>query len=504
MGFLVALAAADKVLDAMAKVRDLLASLNPTRAVVIEVQNFTDQPLRLASHNHTHGAFAETPSVEIPAGHVDVFGSKDTSLTHGTEGAVTYESAAGFLFTDNWNNPVTGGNSCSATVVGTNSVDFEALGIPGGGDTANMQFTVRPGVTAPPIVRKGTATAGAVSDIAVTNSGPRGVVTAVRAGDGSLKLISWEVAGDGLSFQRLGDSANQAGEATDIDIARGRLFVVACRAGNGKLFLSSWSIEGGLVVRRGDSRDAAGNDRAGEASLISVVALSDDLFLTAVRNGSGNLVLITWRLEASGELVRVADSGSQAGTVGEIALVRVGPDGQGNHRAVTAVRSGDGSLTLISWAINQNGSGITRLSFASAQAGSADSIRAVAVGQNQVVTSLRAGAGQLVLISWSIDGHGAFTRLADTHGQAGAISSNALMTSPTGILSAVGTGAGLKMIGWGVSPEGSMRRTADSGEQAGAVSLVSLCPERLQSDAPICTAVRNASGDLTLIVWADV
>jgi hypothetical protein len=499
-----------EIAEAIKKVKDALSALNPDRAVVLEVQNFISQPLRLVSHDHVHGGFTETPSIEIPPDKVDIFGSKDTSVTHGTEGKVTYESDEGFLLRVKWNNPVIGGTSCDATVLGSNSGSFEALEVCGAGDIANMQFSVRPGLTARPIVRKASATAGAVSDIAATNNGARGVITAVRAGNNRLKLISWEVASDGLLITRLADSLNQAGEASDIDIARGRLFVTACRAANGNLLLISWEVQGGQIIRRGDSRDNSGKDRAGEARVINILALSNNLFVTAVQTGSGDLRLITWRLENSGELIRLADSGSQAGAVKEISLVRVSPDSLGNHRVVTAVRSGNGTLVLISWKIALDGSSITRLSFDHGQAGSADLIRVVTTAGGQIVTAVRGNltntnppTGNLLLISWSIDQHGALTRLADTHGQAGAISSNALMSRPTGVLSAVGTGNGLKLIKWAVTPQGAIRRVADSGEQAGGASLITLCQDPIAAEAQICSVVRTAGGNLMLITWAD-
>jgi hypothetical protein len=133
-----------------------------------------------------------------------------------------------------------------------------------------MQFTVRPGVTLPPPVRKGSVTAGAVSDIAVINHGPRGVVTAVRAENDTLKLIRWEVGDDGISIDR--SAEGQAGKASDIDIATGRLVVTACRAANRNLLLISWDVQGGAIIRRGDSRDSSGRDRAGQASAINILA----------------------------------------------------------------------------------------------------------------------------------------------------------------------------------------------------------------------------------------
>ena len=62
------------------------------------------------------------------------------------------------------------------------------------------------------------------------------VATAVRAGNGGLKLIVWDVSAAG-QITRKGDSGDQAGEARFVRVARlpsGDL-VTAVRAGNGSL-----------------------------------------------------------------------------------------------------------------------------------------------------------------------------------------------------------------------------------------------------------------------------
>jgi hypothetical protein len=339
------------------------------------------------------------------------------------------------------------------------------------------------------------------TDIAVVNNGQRGVITAIRAGDETLKLGSWEVSDDGMTIRQLAEA--QAGKASDIDIAIGRLIVTACRAANGNLFLISWEDRGGTIDRRNDSRDAAGHDRAGSASVINILALTEEIFVTAVRTGSGDLMLLTWRLESNGELTRIADSGSQAETVSEIALVRVDADPFGNPRVVTAVRAGDGTLLLISWKVSPDGSSIERLSHDHGQAGRADLIRAVTIDGGIIVTSMRAADGNLLLISWAIDSNGSITRRTDSHGLAGEIFSNAIMRNPVGVLSAVESGHGLLLIKWKITPQGGISRGADSDMQAGESSLITLAQERLGTAAQSCSVIKNGGGDLMLITWAD-
>jgi hypothetical protein len=132
--------------------------------------------------------------------------------------------------------------------------------------------------------------AGAVSEIAMA-----GTVTAVRAGNGNLKLISWSVSPDGTQIQRLNDSDDLAGAATCICLSRfsSTRYVAAVRAGNGCLKLIAFDIDpvSGAISRTGDS-----DDQAGEVSEISLATPESNAITTAVRAGNGSLKLITWRM----------------------------------------------------------------------------------------------------------------------------------------------------------------------------------------------------------------
>jgi hypothetical protein len=404
-----------------------------------------------------------------------------------------------------WSNPFGPGDpDATSSLVGDNAAAFEVTDIAGVGNIAQMQYVVRPGLTPGLIVRKGiSAGAGKVSEIAAIRSGPGALLTAVRAGDKTLKLIQWAVGEDG-TITRVADSGSAAGEASSIDIARGRLFVTACRASSGNLLLVSWEVGAtGTISRRGDSRTAAGVDRAGDARNIRIVALSDTLFVTAVRTESHKLLLITWRLDRSNELIRIGDSGDAAGEAQEISLVSASPSPSGNHRVVTAVRGGDSNLLMISWSVSPDGTSVRRLSFDHAQAGGASMIQMVMTSPNRLVTSLQASDRNLLVIAWSLDEKGTLARLGDSPGQAGRITANALMSRPGGVLSAVHASDGLRLIKWQISSQGAVKRLADSGTQAGDATLVALNQEALAAAAPIMTAVATADRNLRLISWSD-
>jgi hypothetical protein len=70
-----------------------------------------------------------------------------------------------------------------------------------------------------------------------------GVVSAVRAADGRLKLIAWRVDGGG-AITRAGDSYDLAGEATRIalcsELSGGTPVVTAVRTAAGDLKLIGW------------------------------------------------------------------------------------------------------------------------------------------------------------------------------------------------------------------------------------------------------------------------
>jgi hypothetical protein len=133
--------------------------------------------------------------------------------------------------------------------------------------------------------RKGTATAGEVSRVAVTGSptSQAGVVTAVRGGDGRLKLITWKVDNAKGTIERVADATGVAvSDVAVTSVTKGRSLssttvtpftgvVTASRDGSGNLRLDAWKVTPDLQIL------PAGNHVAGAADKVSVVtAQSDD------------------------------------------------------------------------------------------------------------------------------------------------------------------------------------------------------------------------------------
>jgi hypothetical protein len=336
--------------------------------------------------------------------------------------------------------------------------------------------------------------AGFVAEIAAARHNQSQVVTAVRTQAGDLKLIAWRVAAGG-GISRTGDSSNQAGRATSIDIARnttGNRFVTACRTSSGRLKLISWSVNssGSSINRSGDS-----GSQAGTASLIRIVAVAADRFVVACRTSSGNLKLIGWRLNSNGSLTRLTDSANQAGTVRDLALVALS-----GNRVVTAVRTDGGDLKLISWSVGD--SSISRLGDSGSQAGSARTIRATVDSFSHVITAVKASNDDLKLISWQITGSGNVNRLGDSGSQAGRTRGHDISAADGRVVTGVRAADDhLKVIVWQSDNNGAISRVGDSANLAGTASLITQC-EELAGAPPITTCVRTTTSSLKLISWS--
>ena len=336
--------------------------------------------------------------------------------------------------------------------------------------------------------------AGFVSEIAAVRHNQKQVITAVRAQNGSLKLIAWNVAAGG-SITRTGDSGDQAATATSIDIARNGTaarFVTACRNGSNRLFLISWDVNasGSTITRLADSGTLAGT-----ASMIKIVNAGNNRFVTACRAGNGSVLLIVWQIGNNGAITRLADSGSQAGTILDVALVALS-----SNRVLTAVRAANGDLKLISWSISNTT--ITRLADSGTQAGNARLVEATITQSGQVITAVKAANNSLKLISWSVGSSGQITRLNDSGDLAGETDSHDVSMAGGRIVTGVRTGSGnLKVILWQVASNGSITRVGDSAGLAGDASMITQC-EELTGAPPIITCVRAANSSLKLISWS--
>jgi len=357
------------------------------------------------------------------------------------------------------------------------------------------------------LIRKATAHAGKISAldlevVEVFGFGPMGAtVTAVRNGDGNLQLIKWQVSGDGASIQRVADA--HAGAVSEVATIVVHYHVVtAVRNSSAQLEIICWTQD---LVREGSS--VSGESASQIAICPFLYENNPDFFATAHRDSKADLRVEVWALSATG--LPAFRGAASAGTVSEVALAFLGFGSGARYRFVTAVKNGSGDLELIQWSASSDGATVQRLG--STTAGSASQISLCALG-DLVFTSLRNGAGNLEIISWRTHSNGTIDRL-DT-ALAGSISavSSALSFDASGaqfLTTAIRNGSqNLELIDWKVHGNGVLQRT--SSVDAGSVSLArvrsawnSQNPGAV-NPAPhtvLISAQRNGSSELELISW---
>jgi hypothetical protein len=307
-----------------------------------------------------------------------------------------------------------------------------------------------------------------------------------------------------MLIKRLEDSGQQAGAIQPVGIGLGLglddLVVTAIATGAGHLRLITWRCHAGEpIVRLADS-----GDQAGAVKLVDLAGASNHRYVTAVRAANDHLLLIAWQVNyVTGEVSRLgdADDDDPPGD-SPVSLIRMASLADGS--VLLAVRAANGHLVVKHWTVTSDGK-MKRLgdSAVQDQPTGAISDAALASYDGGFTTPVRDGSGRLKLIAWQVTATGGTKRLGDSGQLAGAISPGAIGVAGFGtdIVTAVETAAGnLRLITWSVSSSGSIQRRGDSGVQAGSVSLVSCAPVD-NPEQTLVTAVRVNSGDLKLIVW---
>lgn len=175
-----------------------------------------------------------------------------------------------------------------------------------------------------------------VTEFATTSPFIGRVVSAVRTGQGRLRLQSWATPSN--DAPTLLDQSNPAGDGRMISATFGGDAITAVRTLQGELKLIRWN---GALQRRGDS-----GNQGGPASRTAVCALSGDRYVTAARGDGGALAMDMWEvLPTENRINRVgaAETGDLEET-GEVVLERIfGPN------VVTAIQDAAGRLKLIAW-----------------------------------------------------------------------------------------------------------------------------------------------------------
>jgi hypothetical protein len=209
--------------------------------------------------------------------------------------------------------------------------------------------------------------------------------------------------------------------------------------------------------------------------LAAVPLLHDGLLVTATTEAVGRRLRVTaWRVDQpSGAMSMLRNSEQQAGVATSIDIAK-------GALYVTAMRTSQGDLKLISWEVVAAARTITRRGDSGTQAGEATRIRIVAVSPKLFVTAFRTAEGTLKVVPWRLTDTGAVHRLAPgvtTTEKVSEIDLAVQSTSGGGgrlvsIARITGKAEAIKLISWKVAADGVVSRLRDSGNQAGNGSMV--------------------------------
>ncbi|MBN9681632.1 MULTISPECIES: M23 family metallopeptidase [unclassified Corallococcus] len=357
-----------------------------------------------------------------------------------------------------------------------------------------------------PLLRRGDITGDPVLEVATASSGSM-VVTATRDVTGRLALGSWQLTGGG-QFTKLQDAS--AGAASSIAMAHPhagstRDVVTALRDGSGSLKLIAWQVgSNGAIVRKGE----AGGDA--DATELNVAALPSGLgVVSAIRDASGHLKVSTWETTTTLDTLTRMDNGfgEEATKVAMTPVLngRVAGDVNRFTGVVTAVRTPTGNLSLTAWEITPQKTLIQRGShLAGAVTDVALSTVMVPDGSREmVVASTRLTNGVLRNISFDVTAAGQFVRRDHEDGET-ILDLSATRVGGQHLVTPVrDTTGNLRVYTWDVGTDGKVRRTGK--ERAGAIVSGLSATSTTVGVRLVVTAVRlttgTGGGDLRLIAW---
>jgi hypothetical protein len=202
------------------------------------------------------------------------------------------------------------------------------------------------------IDRLGEAEAGAVSALALSRARNfNGVFAAVRNSAANLEVIPWKISSDGWTLTKgnEGSSGQIGNDISAAALAQG--VAVAVADSEGKLRVKTWeaSAAGNITA----IRDTLVEGAVTEIDLLST-PLSGSNLTAAVRDSEGSLRLIGLLSNGNGSNLRRAGS-SKAGDATNIAAAGVYRSYVGldpRDMILTAIRDGGGNLKLITWDTN--------------------------------------------------------------------------------------------------------------------------------------------------------
>jgi hypothetical protein len=179
----------------------------------------------------------------------------------------------------------------------------------------------------------------------VLQTAPSGQVVAILYADDSSKLVlsTWLV--DATSITPIADSGSQmgVGRFPSVVVAPSGQVVVVCQDDSDDLLLIPFDVSSdGTSI----SRITGGEGHAGTIREVASTSRPYGV-LTSVISDAGTVLLIKWGVDAAGKITRLGESGTQAGVGTSISAAALPFTSQATIS--TVVRNGSGDLLPITW-----------------------------------------------------------------------------------------------------------------------------------------------------------
>lgn len=349
------------------------------------------------------------------------------------------------------------------------------------------------------INRGGSSTGGAVSEIEVALVRAGRVATAVRDGDGNIKVIVFDISDGGKKVTRRGSAGGGAVSKISVCGLGQNLIATAVITSSKKLKIIIWRIESnGNVIRQGE---AEGTGEVNDvACCLSRYNLGNNYLATAVRMKDKTLKVNVWETYANGTIIHRAEATAGVINVPKSGLTtpRLSICTAGSNGLLTSIRDESHVLKSILWEFDDD-SVLTRTGSISHEAPSTGWISSCQVGRDVTLTAIQNKDKDLRIHAYGILEDGRFfeERGIASAGSIGDVSICRIGTemATTGVR--VGADK-LKLILWQVTKSGDhIIRLCDKSTND-IYSKLSIC----HSDQnQLVTAMRDSSGNLKVVCW---
>lgn len=350
-----------------------------------------------------------------------------------------------------------------------------------------------------PVLRRSEATIGSISEVDTVFLDDSLAVTAERNADGKLQLTSWDVRWDGID--RLGDWYDDEGTIFRVAKVDTDKLLVARRNAATQLQLTLFQVSAAGTF------DSLYTYTAGKITALDLTGYGDDgHFVTAVRDGKGLLKLIDWSVEFStgvGDWAIVRNGSVGGERVAAVAITQSkGWDGVG-----VAVQTADKKLRTIPFTISNSGWTFARGDDHTTEHDTSAQIDITGLTRGFAAATQDA-EGRFKLVTYGATPGGDLVGVSSSYfaGQVSRVDITSTPDAGNDVISTVRDGEGnMLLMSFAMTESGAEIRRGGT-EDAGEVSVIATAAtQRVAGGGAdrdmFLTAVRNSVGNLKLIYW---